>query len=101
MVVSDLALLRREKKAKKGSDIVFTILRGLYGLFLFLGALCIASSVTTAARAETWPSRVVTIIVPFDPGGSTDVPARLIAKDLSRAAWAAVLLSKTRLAPAG
>jgi tripartite-type tricarboxylate transporter receptor subunit TctC len=32
--------------------------------------------------AQTWPERPVTIIVPFPPGGSTDVIARFVAKGL-------------------
>src|SRR5580693_4477377 len=32
-----------------------------------------------AARAENFPSRPITLIVPFPPGGSTDVAARIIA----------------------
>jgi tripartite-type tricarboxylate transporter receptor subunit TctC len=39
----------------------------------------------TAARADEWPSRPFRFIVPFPPGGSTDVGARLIANVLSRA----------------
>ena len=35
------------------------------------------------ARAADYPSRIVTIIVPFPPGGSTDIQGRLIAKGLS------------------
>jgi tripartite-type tricarboxylate transporter receptor subunit TctC len=36
------------------------------------------------ARAENWPSRTVTIVVPFGPGGNTDMMARLAAQDLSQ-----------------
>ncbi|REF73285.1 Bug family tripartite tricarboxylate transporter substrate binding protein [Paracoccus versutus] len=35
------------------------------------------------ASADTWPSRTVTFIVPFAPGGSADVTARLLATELS------------------
>ena len=35
------------------------------------------------ARADTWPNRPVTIIVPFPPGGNTDTMARLLAAKLS------------------
>jgi tripartite-type tricarboxylate transporter receptor subunit TctC len=34
----------------------------------------------TAAQAQTYPSRQITLIVPFPPGGSTDVTARIMAE---------------------
>src|SRR5258707_13775695 len=45
-------------------------------LFLVAGA---------AARAETFPSRPITLIVPFPPGGSTDLAARLMADKMGAA----------------
>ncbi|HEX4408419.1 MAG TPA: tripartite tricarboxylate transporter substrate-binding protein [Xanthobacteraceae bacterium] len=33
----------------------------------------------TAAHADTFPSRTITLIVPFPPGGSTDVAGRVLA----------------------
>lgn len=35
------------------------------------------------ASAETWPARPVKVIVPFAPGGQTDVIARFVAQKLS------------------
>src|SRR5262249_31720990 len=33
-----------------------------------------------SAQAQTFPSRQITLIVPFPPGGSTDVAARIMAE---------------------
>jgi tripartite-type tricarboxylate transporter receptor subunit TctC len=36
----------------------------------------------TAVDAQTYPSRSITLIVPFPPGGSTDVAARIMAEKM-------------------
>lgn len=36
------------------------------------------------ARAQSWPTQPVRLIMPFAAGGPTDVPARLIAEQMSR-----------------
>ena len=44
------------------------------------------------AMAQAWPSRTVRMIVPFPPGGSTDVAARVIADKLAAAIGQSVIV---------
>ena len=48
---------------------------------LALPALLVGS----AARAQGWPERAVTLVVPFPAAGTADLVARLLAPELSRA----------------
>jgi tripartite-type tricarboxylate transporter receptor subunit TctC len=52
--------------------------------WLLLVALC-AASMASPLRAEDYPNRPITLIVPFAAGGSSDVNARLTADQMSRA----------------
>lgn len=44
-----------------------------------------ATTLALAAQAQGWPTRAVKIIVPFAPGGFTDVVARILQTQLSAA----------------
>src|SRR6187551_2301018 len=49
--------------------------------FLYLAAGAAAlPAVSRIARAQAFPSRSITLVVPFPPGGSTDVTARIMAE---------------------
>jgi tripartite-type tricarboxylate transporter receptor subunit TctC len=53
---------------------------------LLLVALALAGLVPAAARAENYPSRTVTVVVPFPAGGSVDGVARILVQKLNETA---------------
>ena len=57
-------------------------LRLLTLLSITVAALALS---TVSPRAQSWPSRPVKIVVPYGPGGITDVIARLVADRFSKA----------------
>lgn len=56
----------------KARKVLFTILLGMVVLTLLHSPLC----------AETYPSKAVTLVVPYPPGGRTDLTARIVAQHL-------------------
>ena len=68
--------------------------------FLQLAAAIAAlPTLSRIAVAQSYPARPVRVIVPFAPGGPTDVFARLMAQKLSEAAGAQLFVEN--LAGAG
>src|ERR671912_491248 len=56
---------------------------------LLLGAAAVlmatASSVALAQKPDAWPSRPIRLIVPFPPGGGTDLVGRSVGNKLAEA----------------
>ncbi len=50
----------------------------------FFTGLGLGLAVVVMAHAQSWPTKPVTLIVPFPPGGSTDQIARAIGPSLSK-----------------
>jgi tripartite-type tricarboxylate transporter receptor subunit TctC len=46
-------------------------------------AAMLVTFVSSAAAAQDWPSRPITMVVPFGAGGSIDIPARRLAAELT------------------
>ena len=54
-------------------------------LFVFIAAGLAALGAAPAFAQDRWPSKPITYIVPFPPGGTTDVLARIIGQKLGAA----------------
>ena len=49
-----------------------------------IAALAVAASLCAGALAQSWPSRPITLVLPFPAGGATDVLARSVAEEMGR-----------------
>ena len=56
-------------------------------------ATALLAGLASAAAAQTYPSRPVTMIVPFPPGGNTDLMARALQTEMSKALGQTVIIS--------
>ena len=59
---------------------------------LKLTALAAAGVVSTAAMAQAYPNKTIKLQVPFAPGGTTDIVARVIAEPLGRVLGVSVIV---------
>ncbi|WP_295854734.1 tripartite tricarboxylate transporter substrate binding protein [Tardiphaga sp.] len=51
--------------------------------FRALGACAIMAACVSGAQAQTWPNRAIRMVVPYTPGGYTDLMARLVSERMS------------------
>ena len=70
-------------------------MRRIRTAFLAVAAFAACGAGTALAQADAWPARVVRVIVPFTPGASTDLVARMFAQKFSDA-WGQQLVVDNR-----
>jgi tripartite-type tricarboxylate transporter receptor subunit TctC len=61
------------------------LLSCIAGAFLMAG-------ITSVQAADAWPSKPITLIVPFAPGGTTDIVGRIVGQKLGEALHQAVIV---------
>ncbi len=57
-------------------------MRFAFRLAVVIAALLTACSVMPTARADDYPARPITLVVPYTPGGSTEILARIVGQKL-------------------
>ena len=67
---------------------------------LFLAAMATIACLHGAAFAQTYPTKPVRIVVPFPPGGGTDIGTRILAQKLSEA-WGQSVVVENKGGAAG
>jgi tripartite-type tricarboxylate transporter receptor subunit TctC len=73
--VSAAAAQLRRQKSNRGREKVTTILSAAFA--------CLMALMSTAG-AQTWPTRTVTMVIPFAAGGPTDVLGRVLAQQMGQ-----------------
>ena len=60
----------------------------------------LGAALSPAASAQTWPSKPIRMLIPFPPGGTSDILARLIGPKLTEA-WGPQILVDNRVGAGG
>ena len=55
-----------------------------FALKSIAGTVLLCGCITYAAAQASWPTRAITMVVPFPPGGLADLVARPVAEAMSR-----------------
>jgi tripartite-type tricarboxylate transporter receptor subunit TctC len=55
----------------------------VFRISLLLAAFALALASTSSLRAADYPDHAVKVIVPFPPGGATDIVGRIVLQKLS------------------
>src|SRR5690349_8482498 len=64
----------------------------VFKLNRFFFALAACALLATGAARAAYPDRIVKIVVPFAPGGGTDVVARTLAQELAKDLGVSVII---------
>jgi tripartite-type tricarboxylate transporter receptor subunit TctC len=51
---------------------------------ILLAAACLALGMTAASAQDKYPSRTIKVLVPYAPGGATDITARIVADQMQK-----------------
>jgi tripartite-type tricarboxylate transporter receptor subunit TctC len=68
----------------------------LFRFFILLASIAIAAS----AAAQPWPQKPVRVLLPFPPGGASDILGRIVARKLAEG-WGKPVVFENRIGAAG
>ena len=51
---------------------------------ILLAAACLAYGMASASAQDKYPNRPIKVLVPYAPGGATDITARIIADEIQK-----------------
>src|ERR1700741_3258682 len=72
----------------------------IFHLLAAIAGFSFLTSLQTEAFAPAYPAKPVTFIVPFPPGGGTDISARTVAAKLTQK-WGQSVIAENRAGAAG